>query len=325
MGYLVTRIHDATALRAFRENPELYRLRHELHLVPVARDAAPDSGTAFHAALKRWFDTYELDEALAALRAAWPEDTLTTQLFGVAPPEKRPFTLFERLMRGYAERWPQEREGFEVVANEAYLEGEFSVTASGRSGEPDPATLTADSAKSKPREADPTPASVTRFAWCGIRDLKVRYADASEYVVDHKSTSGWLNAEFFAALDLDVQMCGYVGLEIVNGRRCDGYLVDAIHVDTRGHKVDPARDFVRHGPVNVPEWKRTRWARDVEYTLRQIEALRAERGIDAPWPMYANFKFGKVDAYKPFYETPAELHALERGNFVHEPWVPRDR
>ena len=291
-------IADATALKAFRESPELFRLRHRLHLVPQAREEAPEAGSAFHAALRRWFDTYDVEEALAALSAAWAP-TAVAEMFGIVDAStKRPFALFERLMRSYAEKWPQASEGFEVVRNESYVEGEFSAPVGGFN---------------------------ERFGWCGILDRKVRFPDGSEYICDTKTTGAWLSRDFFAALDLDVQLPGYVGLELVNGRRCDGYIVDAVHVDTRAQKVDPARDFVRHGPVNVPGWKITRWARDVEWTLRQIAQLEAERGIHEPWPMYANFKFGKVGAYGEFFDTPPELHASVRASFAEREWKPNDR
>lgn len=300
----MTRIMDATALKAFRESPELYRLRFLLHLVPQAREEAPESGQAFHAALRRWFDTYDVDEALAALNAAWAPMAVS-EMFGITDPStKRPLALFERLMRSYAERWPQAKEGFEIVRNESYVEGTFG------------GSQFHDAAKA---------GSAASFKWCGILDRKVRFPDGSEYIKDTKTTGAWLSKDFFAALDLDVQLPGYVGLELVNGRRCDGYIVDAIHVDTRAQKVDPARDFVRHGPVNVPGWKITRWAKDVEYTLRQIAQLEAERGINEPWPMYANFKFGKVGAYEPFFTTPPELHKVVAGDFAEREWKPNDR
>lgn len=342
---MVARIHDATALKAFRESPELYRLRHCLHLVPQAREEAPEAGSAFHAALKRWFDTYDVDAALDALREAWAPSGIAEMLGLSAPSEKRPLALFERLMQGYAEAWPQEREGFEVVRNESYLEGEFRVQAGngeqsshrsesfgckrvaghGPSGTPaagDSGVPTTESGS--PVKADDIASPAPSFRWCGIVDRKVRYADASEYIKDTKTTSAWLNQDFFAALDLDVQLPGYVGLELVNGRRCDGYIVDAIHVNTRTQKVD-ASHFVRHGPINVPQWKLTRWARDVEWTLRQIDALIAERGVDSPWPMYANFKFGKLGPYRSLYDLPPELHANEFGNFAEREWKPSER
>jgi hypothetical protein len=128
------------------------------------------------------------------------------------------------------------------------------------------------------------------------------------------------------------QFVGYVAMRRAKGLRCDGFLVDGIHMSdpkprkdgSRGEpKVDEA-DFVRVGPVPVPEWRVERWARDVLYTLAKIRELEAERGIDTPWPMYQNWPYGKVDAYREFYETPPELHASVACQFERRQWNPRD-
>ena len=53
-----------------------------------------------------------------------------------------------------------------------------------------------------------------------------------------------------------------------------------------------------------------------------VQALEAERGLDNPWPMYQNWPYGKVDAYKDFYMEPQELHASTAQRFEKRVWSP---
>lgn len=321
---------DATSIATFREDPEAFRLKYRKHLRAPGWNEAPDSGSAFHKALQVWFDQRDSDltESLRALRAAWGEPEHIKSLFGVpspnAPKVKRPLELFERLLKGYAQRWPRETEAFEIVRNEAYIDGKIMPTASGlllpdHRTSPDSLWLQEGQTVQEWRNE----IGLFRFRWCGVIDRKIRTSDGCEYVMDTKTTSAWLNDDYFAAFRLGVQLPGYVGLELVNGRRCDGYYIDAVQVDTRYHKVNPDK-FVRHGPVKLAAWELSRWARDVEHTLNEIRRLDEERGPNEPWPIYANFKFGRVKNHEfyEFFTQPPELHPQIALGFEEKRWDP---
>jgi len=321
----MTWIPDASSVRTFRESPELFRLRYRQHLVPAGREEAPDSGTAMHAALNVWFQKAEsdLDAAMTALRDAWGEEPLFhTGL-------KRPLSLFERLLETYAEVWPRERDPFTVVANEEYLEAQI-VPRLGK-----PLVQKVNPPRSTPihsavnidavDEVMRYPVNVQGFRYCGIRDRVIEFPDGSRYICDLKTTSAWLKGNYFELFRVGEQMSGYLALELALGRRCDGYYIDAIHVDTRSHAVKADRDFVRHGPVKLPAWQLDRWARDMEWTLKQIELLDREVGPDEPWPVYANFPYGNTGTYWQFLVEPPELHDRLMLEFVREPWEPKAR
>jgi hypothetical protein len=167
-----------------------------------------------------WFDEPESDISgmIGTLRAMWVgKDGGVLEV----PDEKRPLGLFERLLQMYAEKYPRESDPFEVVRNEHYLEG--GIIAEYPSGQ----------------LRLPTEDELPNFQYCGIIDRVVRFDDGSEYVMDTKTTSGWMNEAYWTKWEQSVQMAGYMALRIVHGHRCDGCYIDAIQVDTRYHKVAP--------------------------------------------------------------------------------------
>ena len=216
----------------------------------------------------------------------------------------------ERIVRAYAARYASEP--FEVVANEEYVEARILCQSCNNSG--------------------PVSDCSKCFDYCGIMDCAIRFADdGSEYVMDTKTTGSYLSEAWHGTMSLADQMTGYVALRRALGHRCDGYYVDGVHISDyvpkRGAaepKIDLEKDFVRVGPVRVPEWRVERWARDLRFTLTQIAQLEKERGIDTPWPIYQNWAYGKVDAYREFYEQPAELHASVAAMFEKREWSPRE-
>jgi hypothetical protein len=288
-------ICDATALASFRESPELFRLRHRLHLVPAQPDDKLRAGSAIHAGLDALRRGQGVEEAVRVTRAVRGE-----------APGQRDASQCERIVRAYATRYPREAEPFRVVATEEYAEAWIAVP-------------------------QPPHGDMDGFRWCGIRDAVVEFPDGSRYVMDTKSTGAPLGAAWEEAMRLSDQLTGYVAMERALGRRCDGYVVDAIHVSDyvpkstpgAGPKVDALKDFARVGPVHVPAWRCERWARDVAYTLREIERLEAERGIGEPWPMYQNWPYGKVGPYAPLFEAADEAMPHVMALFAVETWEPR--
>ena len=279
-----TWIADATSLADFRKNPEAFRLKHRLHLVPAAPDDKMRAGSAVHAALNVWFTIRDADAAVAQVAAFYA----ATGGAAIA----RPQSYVERVVRAYATRYPRALDPFTVLSTEQYVEGDIAYAGGA-------------------------------FRYCGIEDRVVEFADGSVYVMDTKTTGLYVNSAWLDTLSLSDQMTGYVALRRARGLRCDGFLVDAIHFNDRTQNVDAAKDFLRYGPVRVEDWRVERWAADVAYTLAQIRALDDTRGATVPWPLYQNWSYGKVDGYREFYVTPPELHASTAKLFEVRAWEPR--
>ena len=290
-------IPDATSISDFRRCPELFRLRHVKGLKRKVRDEAADAGTGWHAAMKVWFDDGGYEAALAELRKHWPDNLIEGE------EEKRPLSLFERLLEAYCKKYPRADDPFQVVRNEQYVEGVIDNVA-------------------------------LPFRYCGIVDRKIRM-DKDEYVKDSKTTSLWLNQDYWASYDLNQQQEGYMALELVNDRPCSGFYIDAVHVDTRYGKVKDS-DFQRYGPVTVPNWKLDRWAKDTESALRQIEWFWDTHGPDAPWEhreqgcrayfRWCSFWNSPLHAEFPgLCRQPAELQEILTGEYTVEFWEPKER
>ena len=303
-------IPDNSALQDFRESPELFRLKYRLHLHPATPNDKMNAGSAIHAGRNVLYDwragvqsgfSYPgevIDKAVAVARAHRGEG-----------PGPRNADQCEQIIRTYAAKYAVEP--FAVVENERYVEARIHAPNCNvcRIDEPGPGC----------------------FDFCGIQDAVVRFPDGSEYVKDLKSTGAYLNDGWERACRLGDQFVGYVAMRRALGLRCDGFFVDGIHVrDAKARKdgsfgvpsVDE-NDFVRVGPVPVPEWRVKRWAADMRYTLAAIAHLDATRGPDVPWPSYQNWAFGKPDAYAEFLETPPELHESVARTFERREWSPK--
>ena len=312
-------IPDHSSVQAFRENPEAFRLKYRLNLVPAVPDDKMRAGSAIHAgrnvlyeARKQGATAYDDATIAEAVRVARAH---RGELGGF-----RDANHVERIVRAYAVRYAVEP--FEVVANEEYVQALVGMDAEGACVDCLRSALT----------NTPFAGSCEvchAFWYCGIMDCAKRYPDESEYVMDTKTTGSYLSEAWHGTMSLADQMTGYVALRRAL-HRCDGYYVDGVHISDyvpkRGAaepKIDLEKDFVRVGPVRVPEWRVERWARDLRYTLAQIAELERTRGIDMPWPIYQNWAYGKVDAYREFYEQPAELHASVAAMFEKREWSPR--
>jgi hypothetical protein len=255
---------DATALNDFRLCPELYRLCHAKGLVRPGRDEAPASGAAWHEAKKVWFNDEGFERALETLRQAWGEEPPILE--GVK--QKRPLSLFEMLLEVYCEKYPRENDPFEVVRDEEYVE----------------ATI---------EDSNPVFVQHYPFDYCAIVD-RIIHMNGLNYAMDSKTTSAWLNDNYFQNFEISQQMLGQVALELVNGRECAGYYIDAVHVDTRYHKAKPD-NCVRFGPIQAPDWRLSEWARMTEATIKRIEWFKENVGPDDVWERHdmACFKWNR--------------------------------
>ena len=286
----MTRIPDATFLNDFRRCPEYARLRHEHGLKRPGREDAPAAGSAWHAAMYEWFEDAGLDAALQALRDNWGAEVALE-----APDAKRPLGQFEAMLSAYAETYPRADDPFEVLRNETYIGGTILLVNN--------------------------PA----FDWCAIIDRKIRYADGGNYIMDTKTTSGWLNGSYWAGFERSVQLIGGCALELVHGHECDGFLIDAVHVDTRYHKVK-SEHFVRFGPVRVPDWKLSDWARTVEQAMRSYHDCLDRFGLEQRWPQHeaSCYSWNRPCPFRDVCDVPSEMMEDMLQTYVVEKWEPKE-
>lgn len=99
------RVFDSSAMKTFARCPRKYYWRYVRDLVPQNYNPAPlNFGTAIHEALRVWYETGDMDEAIAVFHKIW-EDR-----FGDS---KRTHEKGEEILRAYAEEYPKER--FEII------------------------------------------------------------------------------------------------------------------------------------------------------------------------------------------------------------------
>jgi len=309
-------IHDATSINLFRECPEKHRQRMALGLVPDREEEAPASGQVWHVAMRVWFGSpaSELAKTRAALIEAWGEEPLFRAL-----PTKRPRGLFEALLDVYAAKFPRERDAFTVVRNESWCEGYIGVGWGGVITDANTTAIMAAAATQR-ESTGAGPA----FAYGGIVDRLIEL-DGRRYVMDTKTTSNHLTETYFASYELSTQLRGYMALELVSGRECEGVYIDAVHVDTKSHKAKPEH-CQRHGPIRYDQARLSEWARDVEHTIGEIERLTKERGLDSRWPQHDGScrNWGRLCAYFDRCQVAQGLASTVPG-FRVERWEPNKR
>ena len=200
------------------------------------------------------------------------------------PDAKRPLSLYERLLEAYCEKYPREQDQFKVLGTQVYLE------------QPE---------------------------YCGLLDLPIEFPDGSIYVQDHKSTSAWLSDAYFEKFIMDDQVIGYVWLAQKKYGRCDGFYIDVVHVDTRYHKVKPDKDFVRYGPIKVPQWRIDNWYMDMIYDSTRIKHM----SLAESWPRngQACFNWNRRCPMWALCTAPPELRAgIEEREYEVKHWKPKE-
>ncbi len=98
------RFFDSSKLKCYLECPRQFYWRHVRHLVPFHEKTALSFGTAIHEGLFTWHKTYDIEESVDAFHRHW-NDTMHEEL--------RTAEKGEKLLRGYAERYPPKMEPFE--------------------------------------------------------------------------------------------------------------------------------------------------------------------------------------------------------------------
>ncbi|KKL46332.1 hypothetical protein LCGC14_2346610 [marine sediment metagenome] len=158
-------------------------------------------------------------------------------------PEKVKYTqgFLAAIMAGYTEAWPRENDSFKVLVNEQWMPW-------GNYG--------------------------------GIIDRLVEFEDGV-YVMDTKTTGGWVNERYIESFQLSSQFRGYVWLAKRAGHDCQGAYLDAVHLDTRYHKVK-ASDFVRE-KILFSEEQIEAWVQDRDSTMLRANYMRSSVTLER-WP-----------------------------------------
>ena len=152
----------------------------------------------------------------------------------------------------------------------------------------------------------------------GIIDRLVELDDGV-YVMDTKTTSGWVNERYIEGFQLSSQFRGYVWLARQAGYDCRGAFLDAIHLDTRYHKVK-ASDFVREKILYSDE-QIAEWHDDCIDTTNLIESWKGAGGAER-WPQNDQrcFDWNKPCPYWRLCTAVIPEHEMEY--YKEEPWTP---
>ena len=240
----MTDTYDSTRINDFRRCPEFFHNRHVKGLVLDGGSKHTDPLAAGGAIHKGVEAWFATKVLLPRLGNATTAVKMAWGTDDLFLPEKAKYTqgFLTAVMAGYADAWPREKDNFKVLANEQWLQ-------SGNYG--------------------------------GIIDRLVEFDDGV-YVMDTKTTSGWVNERYIEAFQLSSQFRGYVWLAQQAGYDCHGAYLDAIHLDTQGHKVKRG-DFVREKILFSDEQIQS-WLLDKEKTRRDIEDLHPLEGRRLQWP-----------------------------------------
>lgn len=153
----------------------------------------------------------------------------------------------------------------------------------------------------------------------GIVDRLIELDDGV-YVMDTKTTSGWVNERYIESFQLSSQFRGYVWLARQAGYDCRGAFLDAIHLDTRYHKVKSG-DFVREKILYSDE-QIDSWLDNAQGTMIDVGTLNKHG--DTVWPQHDQrcFDWNRPCPYwrlctAVIPENEMEYYEVERW----EPWL----
>ena len=238
-------MYDSTMLNDFRRCPQFFNNRHVKGLV-LDGGSKHTNPLAAGGAIHKGVEKWFQGKYFGKVEDAAVAVRASWGEDDLFLPEKAKYTqgFLTAVMAGYAEAWPRENDSFKVLANEQWLQ-------SGNYG--------------------------------GIVDRLVEFEDGV-YVMDTKTTSGWVNERYIEAFQLSSQLRGYVWLARQAGYDCQGAYLDAIHLDTRYHKVK-ASDFVRE-KILFSEEQISSWRSNFLHTQDTIKGITIEipEGEGGRWP-----------------------------------------
>ena len=285
--------YDSTQLNDFRRCPEYYNNRHVKGLVLDGGSKHSDplaAGGAIHRGVEAWFGArafvmLKTSAELVGYMEAARETTAAAVKVAWGEddlflPEKAKYTqgFLTAVMAGYAEAWPREHDSFKVLANEQWLQH-------GNYG--------------------------------GIVDRLVEFEDGV-YVMDTKTTSGWVNERYIESFQLSSQFRGYVWLARQAGYDCQGAYLDAIHLDTRYHKVKSS-DFVRE-KILFSDEQLTAWLEDRATTQVLIERHKQAKVLGWPQNDQRCFDWNRPCPYWKL--CTAVIPENEMDYYKEERWEP---
>ena len=240
-----THCYDSTQLNDFRRCPEFFNNRHVKGLV-LDGGSKHTNPLAAGGAIHKGVEAWFGHDCPSCHEHCVKAVKVAWGEDDLFLPEKAKYTqgFLTAVMAGYADAWPRENDSFKVLANEQWLQ-------SGNYG--------------------------------GIVDRLVEFEDGV-YVMDTKTTSGWVNERYIESFQLSSQFRGYVWLAKQAGYDCQGAYLDAIHLDTRYHKVKTS-DFVREKILYSDE-QIASWRSNCIYTQDTIRGITIEipEGEGGRWP-----------------------------------------
>ena len=254
-------------------------------------------GSAVHAGLRALYDGKSAEEAVHSVRGVW----------GSHPPvflnprakkghDHRTLEYAEQIVRMYREVYPLDKEPYELVLNEQYLE--------------------------LPGQEE-----------CGIVDRLVRAkSDGLLYVMDTKTTSLFPGEAYAAQWEHNVQHATYLDLaEAKIGERIAGTWADVIYVSTRGYvKTGSDGDFHRYGPCSYsPELRDELRALRAEWRKR-ARVLQATPELAQKSP-YNCMRYNKLWMFcshcllRPDLRADHRAMRLASGDWIEARWDPERR
>lgn len=273
--------HDATYLKDLQRCPEYTRLRHHKGLVKPSTDlGAIDIGIAIHKGLAEWYRTFDQAAALHATEVALARWTVLEKLADdMAFPQR---VWVRDIVKAYTK--PVYDDTFGVISIEEYLKAELA----------------------------------PGLNWHGIVDLTVE-TDSGVFVIDHKTTSGYLSANWFSSHFASWQMIGYAAMRRALGLQCDGFMINGIQVPSAKRKK---MDFQRSSWVRIADWRI-----DDFIETAQAELNARPQDEDVAWPRreqgcYAYFK--PCQYLQVCTRRPELRDTVLEEDYIEDHWNPEE-
>jgi hypothetical protein len=241
----VAAMYSHSQLEAFKACPLKWRLRYGLHLHRIAEQRGVAEhhlafGAAGHDGLRRWYETGDVDAAVATFEAAYPtqldpRDKGKTRANGAAA------------IRAYVEKWRDEDAKYKVLENEAYTvvaTGDWSQHLDG--------------------------------VW---EDTELGGIYAVDHKFTKKQVVGAGGGDFWSKFSPNSQVTGYIDYVEERYGECSGFIVNAISLGFNSrrsalHDAGPWVDFGRRTFQRQPKTLR-RNREDRALWISRIEAAAA--------------------------------------------------
>ena len=288
----MTQIYDATMLNDYRRCPQYFNMRHQKGLVRQGGGAVGAAEAG--GAIHAGLEAWFGGATIeVACSALCVEYESRAGSWGVSS-EKYPLVFLEDVLIAYTEKWPRAKEKFIVIANEQWLQDD-----------------------------------ALRYG-C-VLDRLVKQG-AVTMPMDTKTTAMYFGKNYFEKFQLSTQLRGQVVISQLHFEGvANGVLVDAIHLNTRNHKVKMEhfqRDAVLYSDEQLANFRS-----DVADQIKLIEAhakpstaAKLAGGDFEKWPQHDQRCF---DWFKPcpyfLHCTSAWPEVAEEESYEKKEWAPWKR